>query len=176
MKKTGVKLPTPPFSDCLLIQAMVWTQKIILYRQVMTQQPTQTEAHPEVSDDELLRVIADFLSLGHVENIVAMFRQEPSYLAWTGQLLEDERFAVRLGVLVLFEHLLELCPQHLAVAVPGLIRQLGHPVAWVRGEAASVLGLIATEEALAPLAPLLDDSSPQVVEIVHDILEIPSHG
>jgi HEAT repeat protein len=142
----------------------------------MTYQPTQTEAHPEVSDDELLRVIADFLSLGHVDNIVAMFRQEPRYLAWTGKLLEDERFAVRLGVLVLFEHLVELSPHLLPLAVPGLITQLRHPVAWVRGEAASVLGLIATGEALAALPDVLHDSSPQVVEIVRDILESPSHG
>jgi HEAT repeat protein len=142
----------------------------------MTYQPTQTEAQPEVSDDELLRVIADFLSLGHVDNIVAMFRQEPRYLAWTGKLLEDERFAVRLGVLVLFEHLVELSPHLLPLAVPGLITQLRHPVAWVRGEAASVLGLIATGEALAALPDVLHDSSPQVVEIVRDILESPSHG
>jgi hypothetical protein len=142
----------------------------------MKHQPTQQEAHPEVSDDELLPVIADFLSLGHVDNIVAMFRQEPRYLAWTGKLLEDERFAVRLGVLVFFEHLVELSPHHLPLAVPGLIAQLHHPVAWVRGEAASVLGLIATDEALAVLPALLHDSSPQVVEIVRDILESPSHG
>ena len=142
----------------------------------MKHQPTQTEAHQEVSDDELRRVIADFLSLGHVDNIVAMFRQEPRYLAWTGQLLEDERFAVRLGVSVLFEHLVELSPHLLPLAVPGLIGQLRHPVAWVRGEAASVLGLIATDAALAALPALLHDSSPQVVEIVRDILEAPAHG
>jgi hypothetical protein len=142
----------------------------------MTHQTTRTEASSQVSDDELRRVIADFLSLGHVDNIIAMFRQEPRYLAWTGQLLEDERFAVRLGVSVLFEHLVELCPHHLPLAVPGLIAQLHHPVAWVRGEAASVLGLVATDEALDALPALLDDSSPQVVEIVRDILEPPSHG
>ncbi len=142
----------------------------------MTQQPPTRETPPAVSDEQLRQVIADFLSLGHVDNIVAMMRQEPRYLAWTGQLLEDERFAVRLGVSVLFEYLAELCPQHLALAVPGLIAQLRHPLAWVRGEAASVLGIVATAEALAALPPLLHDPSPQVVEIVRDILEAPAHG
>jgi hypothetical protein len=127
----------------------------------------------QVSDEELLQVIADFLAMGHVENIVALFRQEPRYFAWTGQLLEDERFAVRLGVSVLFEYLADLCPQHLVLAVPGLIQQVQHPIAWVRGEAASVLGMIASEEALAALPPLLHDPSPQVVEIVRDILGLP---
>jgi hypothetical protein len=43
--------------------------------------------------------------MGHVENIVAMFKQDPRYYAWTGNLLQDERFAVRLDVSVLFEYL-----------------------------------------------------------------------
>jgi HEAT repeat protein len=64
----------------------------------------------------------------------------------------------------------ECCPQHLDLAIPGLIAELSHPASWVRGEAASVLGIIGTEEALAPLSALLDDDAPQVVEIVRDIL------
>lgn len=124
-----------------------------------------------------MRVIADFLAMGHADNIVAMVRQEPRYLVWTGELLEDERFAVRLGVSVLIEQLTAICPQHLSLAIPGLVKQLRHPVAWVRGEAASVLGIIASDEALAALQDLLRDPSPQVVEVVRDILSPSSiHG
>jgi hypothetical protein len=143
---------------------------------LMPQQPHTIEAPREVSDAELLLVIADFLAMGHVDNIVAMFRQDPRYFPWTGRLLADERFAVRLGVSVLFEHLVELCPDALPLAVPGLVAQLRHPAEWVRGEAASVLGLIGSPEALAALPPLLDDPSPQVVEIVRDILGTDLHG
>lgn len=142
----------------------------------MSERSTPHTPTPEVSDDELRQVIADFLAMGHVDNILAMVRQDPRYLAWTGLLLEDERFAVRLGVSVLFEYLAESCPQHLDLAVPGLIEHLYHPTAWVRGEAASILGIIATDRALAPLPALLADTSPQVVEIVRDILGSPSHG
>lgn len=133
-------------------------------------------AHFEVSDEALLQVIADFLAMGHVDNIVAMFRQEQRYFAWTGRLLTDERFAVRLGVSVLYEHLSDLCPENLSLAIPGLIEQLSHPVDWVRGEAASVLAIIGAAPALASLPPLLDDPSPQVREIVRDILGLPAHG
>nr|WP_320011697.1 HEAT repeat domain-containing protein [uncultured Desulfobulbus sp.] len=128
------------------------------------------EQQSTVSDEELLQVIADFLAMGHVENIVAMFRQESRYFAWTGQLLLDERFAVRLGVSVLFEYLQELCPEQLHLAIPSLKEQLNNPTAWVRGEAANVLGIIASPEALAPLAALLNDEAPQVAEIARDIL------
>ena len=142
----------------------------------MTTLPSPSTAPPAVSDEALLQVIADFLAMGHVDNIVAMFRQEPRYFAWTGRLLTDERFAVRLGVSVLFEHLAGLCPERLPLAVPGLVEQLGHSVEWVRGEAASVLAIVGTDSALAALPPLLDDPSPQVREIVRDILGLPTHG
>jgi len=144
---------------------------------MLNRQDNETAAHPaEVSDAELLQVIADFLAMGHVDNIVALFRQEPRLFSWTGLLLADDRFAVRLGVSVLFEHLAVLCPDHLPLAIPSLSDQLDNPVDWVRGEAASVLGIIGTEEARALIRPLLSDPSPQIVEIVHDILEIPRHG
>ena len=48
----------------------------------------------EVSDEELKKVIADFLEMGHIENIVAMFRRYSKYYSWTGELLRDERFNV----------------------------------------------------------------------------------
>ena len=124
----------------------------------------------QFADETLVPVIADFLALGHVDNIRAMILQEPRYLAWSGRLLTDERYAVRLGVSVLFELLVELCPQHLFLAIPGLAAQLRHTEPWVRGEAASVLGIIGTPAALAPLPALLTDPSPQVREIVRDIL------
>jgi len=139
----------------------------------MTDPPNPTSP---VSNAELQRVIADFLALGHVDNIVALFRQDPATFAWTGQLLTDERFSVRLGVSVLFEHLTCLCPDLCPLAIPSLVAQLTHPIDWVRGEAASVLAIIGTDEALAPLRPLLADPSPQVVELVGDILGIRPNG
>ena len=109
------------------------------------------------------KVIADFLALGHVDNIVAMFRQDRRSYQWTGQLLTDKRYSVRLGVSVLFEHLVALCPQDVPLAIPSLAKQLDHPIDWVRGEAISVLGLIGTEDALALVRSHLRDPSPQVV-------------
>lgn len=175
MKKTGVKQRENLISDCLIGPAMVWTSNSILSSPMPNQHKT-TNAPLAVSDAELLQVIADFLDMGHVDNIVAMFRQEPRYYGWTGRLLADERFAVRLGVSVLFEHLAALCPEQLPLAIPSLVEQLDNPIEWVRGEAASVLGIIGTDAALSPLRPLRNDPSPQIVEIVHDILGSSLHG
>ncbi len=124
----------------------------------------------EVSDRELLRVIADFLEMGHVENIVAMFKQETRYYQWVGDLLKDERFAVRLGVSVLFEYLVEERPGEVGLAIPSLAAALKHPTPWVRGEAVSVLALIGGSEAMALVRTMTEDPAPEVAAVVRDIL------
>ena len=129
------------------------------------------QAGKTVSDAELFQVMADFLNMGHVENIVAMYRQDRRYYDWTGDLLTDERFAVRLGVSVLFEYLVEDGPDNVALAVPSLVRQLGNEKSWVRGEALSVLGIIGSREALAWVKTMVVDPDEQVVEIARDILQ-----
>ncbi len=128
-----------------------------------------------VTDEELIEVIAEFLEMGHVENIVAMFKQETSYYTWTGHLLNDERFAVRLGVSVLFEYLKEERPLDIHLAIPSLAEQLTSTIDWVRGEAVSILGIIGSKEALVYIRSMINDPSPQVTEIAYDILGLDSH-
>lgn len=130
----------------------------------------------QVSDDELLNVIADFLDMGHVENIVAMFKEDARYYAWTGPLLTDERFSVRLGVSVLFEHLIIVRPEDVELAIPSLALQLENKHPWVRGEALSVLGIIRSDTALRLVESRLSDTSPQVAEVARDILGIDIDG
>lgn len=128
----------------------------------------------QVSDDELKKVIKDFLEMGHVENIVAMFRHEPLYYAWTGEILNDERFNVRLGVSVLFEELQLLQPEKLGLATPSLTHLLENESALIRGEAINVLGIIGSIEAIDLVRRMLDDPSPQVREMAELVLE--DHG
>ncbi len=124
----------------------------------------------EVSDEELQEVIADFLEMGHVENIVAMFQKETKYYQWVGALLEDERFTVRLGVSVLFEYLIEERPDDMHLAIPSLSKALKHETSWVRGEAISVLAIIGSSEALALVKTMVDDPDAQVADIARDIM------
>jgi HEAT repeat protein len=119
---------------------------------------------------ELITVIGDFLEMGHVENIMAMFKQDTSLYALSGELLRDERFMVRMGMAVLFEELKALRPQEVALAIPSLLPVLTEATPWMRGEAVNLLGIIGTPEALALLKPLADDPEPQIREMVQDIL------
>ena len=129
------------------------------------------DSHPaEVSDEELQKVIAEFLEMGYVENIVAMFKQDPRYYDWIGKLIKDERFAVRLGVSVLFEYLVEDCPDQINLAIPSLARALQHAEARVRGEALSVLAIIATDEALNQVTTMTEDPDREIADLAREIL------
>ncbi len=127
----------------------------------------------EVSDAELKKVIGDFLDMGHVENIMAMFRKEPRYYGWTGEILNDPRFQVRLGVSVLFEELRLSQPDKIGLAIPSLLDLL-HAVppapSYVRGEAVSVLALIGSDVAIAAVRAVVADPDPLVAEVARDIL------
>ncbi len=133
--------------------------------------PEEQQRGKSVGDEELLAVMADFLEMGHVENIVAMYKQEPRYYEWTGQLLTDERFAVRLGVSVLFEYLIEQRPEEVRLAIPSLTEQLENSESWVRGEAVNVLGIIGGEDALTLVKKMVRDPDDQVAEVARDILK-----
>ncbi|PHR27423.1 MAG: PBS lyase [Desulfotalea sp.] len=125
----------------------------------------------DVSDGELKKVIADFLEMGHIDNIVAMFRQEPKYYTWSGDILRDERFNVRLGLTVLFEELKEIQPEQLEKAVPSLLPLLENESSLLRGEAVSLLAIIDTPEAKEHIKSKRHDPSPQVREMVELVME-----
>lgn len=125
----------------------------------------------DVDDSELKKVIGNFLEMGHVENIVSMFRRNPDYYAWTGDILHDERFAVRLGVSILFEELKTMQPEKLQLAIPSLIPLLEDDSANIRGEAVGILGIIGTDQATRLIRSMADDPSPQVREMVELTLE-----
>lgn len=125
----------------------------------------------EVSDSELKKVIADFLEMGYVENIVSMFKKEPLYFEWTGEILQDERFNVRLGITILFEELQILEVNDMKRAIPSLKSLLDHKSSLIRGEAIGILGIIATDEAIQLIYSKQDDPNPQVREMVTLVLE-----
>ncbi len=120
---------------------------------------------------ELTKVIGDFLEMGHLENIVAMFKQDTSHYLLTGELLRDDRFMVRMGVAVLFEELVLLRPDEVRLALPSLIPLLADSTPWVRGEAVNVLGIIGGDEAQELIGSMCADPDPQVREIANDFFK-----
>ena len=131
----------------------------------------------ENSGQQLHEVIADFLEMGHVDNIIAMFKQDPSCLLLSGAVIQDERFKVRMGVAVLFEELVAvLSSTVLDAAVPSLLTAMQHEASYVRGDAAFVLATIQSSEALGALAGFQHDPDPQIAEMVGEALTLGPRG
>ncbi len=127
----------------------------------------------EVSDTELKAVIADFLDMGLVENIVAMFRREPRYYAWSGELLNDSRFQVRLGMAVLFEELRMVDPDTIDLATPSLIAllQTTPPLPlFIRGDALGLLAIIDSDQAMNEVRALTHDDDIQLAAMARELL------
>jgi hypothetical protein len=121
-------------------------------------------------DEELVTVIKDFLEMGHVDNIVAMFHRNHEYYNWTGAILDDERFNVRLGVSVLFEELKKREPEALDNARASLLPLLKSEKPHIRGEAVSILGIIGSEAACDAIKTMLEDKQAQIRDVAADIL------
>jgi HEAT repeat protein len=124
-----------------------------------------------VDRDELKKMIADYMEKGFLENILDMFRHDRSLYAMTGDLLRDERLRVRIGVTALIEELSEERPEESRLAAPSLLQLLNDNNPTIRGDAAYLIGLIGGKDNLESLKPLLNDTDPQVVEIVKEILD-----
>ena len=122
-------------------------------------------------DKEMVVVISDFLEQGLADNIVSMFKVESTYYHLIGEILNDERFAVRMGLVLVFEELVALGVENVSQAIPFLIPLIAKETpAFIRGEAVTILGIIGTDESLALLKPLATDDDPQVAEIVKDFV------
>src|SRR5512139_546761 len=124
-----------------------------------------------MNDDETQAMLIEHMGRGFLENIIALFRQEPELMRFIPAMIADEQVAVRLGTTALVEEL--AAPEHrdrLRAAVPGLVGLLGNENPTIRGDAANLLGLIGDPAADGPLRRLLEDPNAAVREIAGDAL------
>jgi HEAT repeat protein len=127
-----------------------------------------------MSADDLLKMIADYMENGFLENIIDMFRHDSSLYNLVGALIQDERMRVRIGVTALVEELARLDAEHVAEAVPELLRALEHTEPFIRGDAANLMGIIGDSSALPSLRKAAErDEDPNVrllaEEAINDI-------
>lgn len=119
----------------------------------------------------MLKMIADYMENGFLENIVDMFKHDRSLYPLIGHLLGDERSRVRIGAVALIETLKEEDAEHVASAIPGVAERLKDPNATIRGDAAYLLGIIGHRDALPFLKETLNDDHALVKESVIEAIE-----
>ena len=110
---------------------------------------------------------------GFLENIIDMFRHDPSLFKHLPALVTDERGRVRIGVAALVDELLPEFRPEIERTIDGIASAgLTHQNPSIRGDAAYLLELIGTEEAKARLRAALEvERHPAVREAIEDALD-----
>jgi hypothetical protein len=129
-----------------------------------------------MNDIEMRAMLIEYMGNGFLDNIIAMFKQDRSLYRFISDLLGNENLRVRLGATVLVEELVAEHREELAAAVPGVIGLLKQESPTIRGDAASVLGIIRGASAINALRACLHDEHPGVREIARDALAESEHG
>ncbi len=115
-------------------------------------------------------MLIDYMGKGFLDNIIALFRQDPTVYRFIADMLGNDNIRVRLGATALVEELAREHRRELQSAVPGVVALLRHENPTIRGDAASVLGIIKDEASAGPLRKCLQDSHPGVREAARDAL------
>ncbi len=123
-----------------------------------------------MQDQEMKEMLIDYMGRGFLDNIIALFRQDATVYRFIADMLGDDNIRVRLGATALVEELAREHRDELKTAIPGLIALLRHENPTIRGDAASVLGIIKDKEARSALQKVLQDGHPGVREAARDAL------
>ncbi len=121
-------------------------------------------------DDEIKAMLVDYMGRGFLDNIIALFRQDAAMYPFIAGMLGSENIRVRIGAMALVEELVKEHSAELRASVPGLIGLLRHENPTIRGDAASVLGIIKDTAAERALQESLKDGNPGVREAARDAL------
>jgi HEAT repeat protein len=116
-------------------------------------------------------MLITYMGKGFLDNIIAMFRQDATLYRFIADMLGDDNIRVRLGATALVEELAGGHREELRAALPGIINLLKHENPTIRGDAASVLGIIKDQGAREALQACLSDGHPGVREAAREALE-----
>ncbi len=125
---------------------------------------------PYGNDAGLGPMIADYMENGFLENIIDMFLHDRSLYGLLGELIQDERVRVRIGVTAMVEELRTLDNRNLSACLPALLPLLDHERPVVRGDVTNILGLIGDRGLLPALEKMLGDEDPNVRIIAEEAI------
>ena len=132
-------------------------------------------ANANINDPDLRSMIADYMEKGFLENIIDMYKHDCRLYELIGELIQDERMRVRIGVTALMEELKILDKGNASKAVSNLLPLLSHDDPVVRGDASNLLGIISNKSVMPFLEKLLTDENPNVRIIAKEAIEEIKH-
>ncbi len=122
-------------------------------------------------DHDMRALIADHMEAGFLENIIDMFLHDSGLYKLVGELIQDERVRVRVGVTAMMEDLAVRDRGNVVRAVPHLLPLLNHHEAVVRGDASNLLGIAGDPVAVPFLQKVLADDDHNVRLIAQEAIE-----
>lgn len=122
-------------------------------------------------DPDLRTMIADYMEKGFLDNIIDMFKHDNTLYALIGELVQDERIRVRIGITALMEELKNQNAGNLSKAVPNILPLLDHKDPMLRGDAANLLGIIGDRSAIPLLEKVLSDENQDVRLLAKEAIE-----
>ncbi|MEC4676471.1 MAG: HEAT repeat domain-containing protein [Nitrospirota bacterium] len=122
-------------------------------------------------NSDLKSMIADYMEKGFLENIIDMFRHDSELYSLIGDLIQDKRIRVRIGITALMEQLGTLDSRNITRASRNIIPLISHKNPVVRGDASNLLGIIGDREAIPFLEKGLSDENPDVRLIAREAID-----
>lgn len=120
---------------------------------------------------DLIAMIADHMEAGFLDNIVDMYKHDSSLYLLLGDLIQDKRVRVRIGITALVEELKFSDFKNISKAVPNLVPLLDNDASVVRGDAVNLLGIIGDLRTISHLEKALSDENPDVRLIAKEAIE-----
>lgn len=108
---------------------------------------------------------------GLLENLIDMFREDPSLARFIPDMIQAKNLRTRIGVIALVQEISKNPGKELKQIVPrlaGLLKK-NNPV--LRGDVAYVLSMLRSPSSLSALKSLCNDKDPDVREIAREALE-----
>lgn len=127
--------------------------------------------NPNIEQQDLKKMIADYMEAGMLDNIIDMFKYDSSLYDYISYLLTDERMRVRIGTTALLETLSIEDSDNAKKAIPQVISLLKHSDPVLRGDAAYLLGTIGDKTVIPYLEELANDENENVRIIASEAIQ-----
>lgn len=123
-----------------------------------------------MTDTELKDMLIEYMGKGFLENIIDMFKHDPSLFRFLPDLISSENTRVRIGAVALVEELRDSFKDKIEETLPALVRLLENGDDTLRGDIAYLISILNTPSAHDILKILCNTENPDIREIVEETL------
>lgn len=124
-----------------------------------------------MTDNELRDMLIEYMGKGFLENIIDMFKHDPSLFKFLPDLISSDNTRVRIGAAALIEELRDSHKKEIESVIGELLKLLNGADKTLRGDIAYILGLTGSPLAIEPLKKLTMDEDHDVRKVAEEALE-----